>query len=119
MIFIPFLMLEAILPTKSHHILHERIFRHALSIRYGPRPWGALKRRFNNDFDFLLDLALETQQQRYRLNLYRQAQNILNEEFPVIPLAHGVQFRVHDKSLKGFKSSPFNAQPFDRVERIH
>lgn len=73
----------------------------------------------NDDFNFLLDLALETQEQRYRLNLYRQAQNILNEEFPVIPLAHGVQFRVHDKSLTGFKSSPFNAQPFDRVERIH
>ncbi|MGR5458034.1 ABC transporter substrate-binding protein [Vibrio sp. PNB22_1_1] len=73
----------------------------------------------NEDFDFLLDLALETQEPRYRLNLYRQAQNILNEEFPVIPLAHGVQFRVHNKSLKGFKSSPFNAQPFDNVERIH
>ncbi len=73
----------------------------------------------NDDFDFLLDLALETQEPRYRLNLYRQAQNILNEQFPVIPLAHGVQFRVHDKSLTGFKTSPFNAQPFDRVERIH
>lgn len=73
----------------------------------------------NEDFDFLLDLALETQEPRYRLNLYRQAQNILNEEFPVIPLAHGVQFRVHNKSLTGFKSSPFNAQPFDNVERIH
>ncbi|WP_264901993.1 ABC transporter substrate-binding protein [Vibrio sp. STUT-A11] len=73
----------------------------------------------NDDFDFLLDLAIETQEPRYRLNLYRQAQNILNEQFPVIPLAHGVQFRVHDKSLTGFKSSPFNAQPFDRVERVH
>ncbi len=73
----------------------------------------------NDDFDFLLDLALETQEPRYRLNLYRQAQNILNEQFPVIPLAHGVQFRVHNKSLTGFKSSPFNAQAFDRVERIH
>ncbi|MDF2152446.1 ABC transporter substrate-binding protein SapA [Vibrio sp. CAU 1672] len=73
----------------------------------------------NDDFDFLLDLALETQQPRYRLNLYHQAQNILNEEFPVIPLAHGVQFRAHDKSLKGFKQSPFNAQPFDQVERVH
>ncbi|NMS37489.1 ABC transporter substrate-binding protein, partial [Vibrio parahaemolyticus] len=51
----------------------------------------------NDDFDFLLDLALETQEPRYRLNLYRQAQNILNQEFPVIPLAHGVQFRVHNK----------------------
>ncbi len=73
----------------------------------------------NDDFDFLLDLALETQEPRYRLNLYRQAQNILNEQFPVIPLAHGVQFRVHHKSLIGFKASPFNAQTFDRVERIH
>jgi len=35
----------------------------------------------------------------------------------VIPLAHGVQFRVHDRSLSGFKQSPFNAQPFDQVRR--
>ncbi|MEF1310421.1 ABC transporter substrate-binding protein SapA [Vibrio mytili] len=73
----------------------------------------------NDDFDFLLDLALETQEIRYRLNLYRQVQNILNEEYPVIPLAHGVQFRVHNKSLTGFKLSPFNAQPFDSVERVN
>ncbi|MDK9739833.1 peptide ABC transporter substrate-binding protein SapA [Vibrio sp. D404a] len=71
----------------------------------------------NSDFDFLLDLALEINQQRHRVNLYHQAQNILNEEFPVIPLAHGVQFRVHDRSLTGFKQSPFNAQPFDQVRR--
>ncbi|CDT68644.1 Peptide transport periplasmic protein sapA [Vibrio coralliirubri] len=71
----------------------------------------------NSDFDFLLDLALEINQQRHRVNLYRQAQNILNEEVPVIPLAHGVQFRVHDRSLTGFKASPFNAQPFDQVRR--
>ena len=71
----------------------------------------------NSDFDFLLDLALEINQQRHRVNLYHQAQNILNEEFPVIPLAHGVQFRVHDRSLTGFKQSPFNAQPFDQVTR--
>ena len=71
----------------------------------------------NSDFDFLLDLALEINQQRHRVNLYHQAQNILNEEFPVIPLAHGVQFRVHDTSLSGFKQSPFNSQPFDQVVR--
>lgn len=71
----------------------------------------------NSDFDFLLDLALEINQQRHRVNLYNQAQNILNEEFPVIPLAHGVQFRVHHESLSGFRLSPFNSQPFDLVER--
>jgi len=72
----------------------------------------------NPDFDFLLDLALEVDKLRYRKNLYKQAQNILNEEFPVIPLNHGMQMQAHDTSLKGFKVSPFNAQPFDTVERL-
>ncbi|OLQ90872.1 ABC transporter substrate-binding protein [Vibrio ponticus] len=72
----------------------------------------------NPDFDFLLDLALEVETPRYRINLYKQAQNILNSEFPVIPLNHGMQFQAHDSSLVGFKMSPFNAQPFDQVERI-
>lgn len=72
----------------------------------------------NPDFDFLLDLALEVDKLRYRKNLYKQAQNILNEEFPVIPLNHGMQLQAHDSSLKGFKVSPFNAQPFDTVERV-
>ncbi|WP_159738855.1 ABC transporter substrate-binding protein SapA [Vibrio atypicus] len=73
----------------------------------------------NPDFDFLLDLALEVDKKRYRLNLYKQAQNILNEEFPVIPLNHGMQLQAQHSSLKGFKVSPFNAQPFDHVERVH
>ncbi|GLT19349.1 ABC transporter substrate-binding protein [Vibrio zhanjiangensis] len=72
----------------------------------------------NADFDFLLDLALEVDKPRYRLNLYKQAQNILNEEFPVIPLSHGMQFQAYSSTLKGFKISPFNVQPFDAVERI-
>ncbi|UUM29610.1 ABC transporter substrate-binding protein [Vibrio japonicus] len=71
------------------------------------------------DFDFLLDLALEVDKKRYRLNLYRQAQNILNEQFPIIPLNHGMQIQAHHHSLIGFKVSPFNAQPFDKVERIN
>ena len=72
----------------------------------------------NPDFDFLLDLALEVDKPRYRLNLYKQAQNILNEEFPVIPLNHGMQFEAHDTSLTGFKVSPFHTRPFDKIERI-
>lgn len=77
-----------------------------------------ISRWCNSDFDFLLDLALEVETPRYRVNLYKQAQNILNTEFPVIPLNHGMQFQAHDSSLVGFKMSPFNAQPFDQVERI-
>lgn len=71
----------------------------------------------NPDFDFLLDLAKETTEQRYRLNLYRQAQNMLNEEVPVVPIAHGMQFQAKHKSLKGFDASPFNTLSFENVER--
>lgn len=72
----------------------------------------------NDDFDFILDLALEVNQPRYRLNLYRQAQNILNEEVPVLPIAHGQKYQAHNENLTGFRTSPFNAQPFDQVVRL-
>lgn len=71
----------------------------------------------NPDFDFLLDLAKETNQERYRLNLYKQAQYMMNEEVPVIPLAHGAQFQANHTSLVGFKISPFSSQSFADVER--
>ncbi|MFV0447297.1 MAG: ABC transporter substrate-binding protein SapA [Vibrio sp.] len=72
----------------------------------------------NSDFDFLLDLALEVDKPRYRLNLYKQAQTILNQEFPVIPIAHGMQFKAYNKSLTGFRLSPFSVEPFNEVKRI-
>ncbi|MCW8347028.1 ABC transporter substrate-binding protein [Vibrio sp. ZSDZ65] len=72
----------------------------------------------NDDFDFLLDLALEVSEPRYRVNLYRQAQNILFEQVPVIPIAHGQKYQAHNDDLTGFRTSPFNAQPFDQVVRL-
>ncbi|MBD0785418.1 peptide ABC transporter substrate-binding protein SapA [Vibrio sp. Y2-5] len=72
----------------------------------------------NSDFDFLLDLALEVERPRYRLNLYKQAQTILNQEFPVIPIAHGMQFKAYNKTLTGFRLSPFSVEPFNNVKRI-
>ncbi len=73
----------------------------------------------NPEFDLLLDLSRETNEPRYRLNLYRQAQNLLNQEMPVIPLAHGIQYQANHISLTGFKISPFNASSFHTVERSH
>ncbi len=72
----------------------------------------------NRDFDFLLDLALEVESPRYRLNLYKQAQTILNQEFPVIPIAHGMQFKAYNKTLTGFRLSPFSVEPFNNVQRV-
>ncbi|MDA9556492.1 ABC transporter substrate-binding protein [Vibrio sp.] len=72
----------------------------------------------NEDFDFLLELALEVDDLKYRRNLYKQAQNMISDAFPIIPLTHGVQFQANHNSLEGFKMSPFNSQPFDEVYRI-
>lgn len=72
----------------------------------------------NQDFDSLLDLALEANKQRYRKNLYHQAQNIVYQQFPVIPLAHGMQFRAYNTSLEGLGSNPFHVQPFTNVDRV-
>ncbi len=72
----------------------------------------------NEEFDLLLDLAKETNQPRYRINIYRQLQNLLNEELPIIPLAHGVKYQANQASLKGFTLSPFNTYSFHDVVRI-
>ncbi|OCH23690.1 ABC transporter substrate-binding protein SapA [Aliivibrio sp. 1S128] len=72
----------------------------------------------NEEFDLLLDLAKETNQPRYRINIYRQIQNLLSEELPIIPLAHGVKYQANQSSLKGFNLSPFNTYSFHNVVRF-
>jgi cationic peptide transport system substrate-binding protein len=72
----------------------------------------------NDDFDSLLDLALETDDRRFRLNLYKQIQGIVNQNVPVIPIAHGMQFKAYNNTLKGFSLSPFHVQPLNHVERL-
>lgn len=72
----------------------------------------------NTDFDALLDLALETDDRRFRLNIYKQIQSIVNQNVPVIPIAHGMQFKAYSKTLTGFSLSPFHVQPLNHVERL-
>lgn len=71
----------------------------------------------NLPFDNLLELALRTNKIEQRLNYYRRAQNVLDEQIPIIPLAHGVHFQVHHKSLGGLQMSPFGTRSFSSVYR--
>lgn len=71
----------------------------------------------DSDFDFLLTLARESEQTRHRLNLYHQAQTMLTQELPIIPIAHGIQYQVHHDSLSGFVLNPFNSGSFEHVVR--
>jgi cationic peptide transport system substrate-binding protein len=73
----------------------------------------------NDNVDMLLNLSLETERPRFRLNLYKQIQNIINQDMPVIPIAHGMQFKAYNNTLTGFSISPFHVQPFNDVERLN
>lgn len=66
---------------------------------------------------FPYELALRTNKLDQRLNYYHRAQNILDQQVPLIPLAHGVHFQVHHKSLGGLQMSPFGTRSFSSVYR--
>ncbi|KLV09019.1 ABC transporter substrate-binding protein [Photobacterium aquae] len=69
------------------------------------------------DFENLLELASRTTQLDQRLNYYFLAQDILDQQVPIIPLAHGVHFQVHHRSLRGLQMSPFGTRSFSTVYR--
>ncbi len=69
-------------------------------------------------FDNLLEIALRTNKQDQRQAYYQQAQDIIDQQVPVIPLAHGVHFQAHNKSLGGLQMDPFGLRSFSSVYRI-
>lgn len=71
----------------------------------------------NLSFDNLLELASRTPKLNQRLNYYHLAQDILDTEVPIVPLAHGVHFQVHHRSLEGLQMSPFGTRSFSTVFR--
>ncbi|MGF1679885.1 ABC transporter substrate-binding protein SapA [Photobacterium minamisatsumaniensis] len=71
----------------------------------------------NLNFDNLLELASRTTKLDQRLNYYYLAQDILDQQVPIVPLAHGVHFQVHHQSLNGLTMSPFGTRSFSTVYR--
>ncbi|KJG56925.1 peptide ABC transporter substrate-binding protein SapA [Photobacterium kishitanii] len=71
----------------------------------------------NVQFDNLLELASRTNKTQQRVNYYQHAQDILDQQVPIIPLAHGVHFQAHNKTLGGLQMSPFGSRSFSSVYR--
>ncbi len=71
----------------------------------------------NLSFDNLLELASRTNQLEQRVSYYHHAQDIIDQEVPIVPLAHGVHFQVHHRSLGGLQMSPFGTRSFSSVYR--
>ncbi|WP_105199137.1 ABC transporter substrate-binding protein [Pseudoalteromonas sp. T1lg10] len=61
----------------------------------------------NPEFDFLLTQALATTDQAQRKAFYVKAQQMIAEQLPLLPLAHGKRSQANDANIQGITLSPF------------
>jgi cationic peptide transport system substrate-binding protein len=55
----------------------------------------------NDEFDLLLQRALQTNNIKQRKVYYSQALNLINQEVPLIPIAHSKRYQARAKNVKG------------------
>ncbi len=77
---------------------------------------GNAARWCNKDFEALVVKAAQTPNQAERAKLYEQAQVIVHEEAPWIPVAHSVRFDPLRKEVKGYVMDATAHHYFDKVE---
>jgi len=69
------------------------------------------------DFDQLVHRALLSQQLATRIDYYNQAQALLAQELPVLPLAYSLRQQAYRHDIKGLILSPFGNTSFAGVYR--
>ena len=62
----------------------------------------------NETYDLLYEKAMKEQHEESRYQLYKQMQEIIHEEVPVIPLFYGETLRFYSKRVSGVKSNSMN-----------
>lgn len=70
-------------------------------------------------FEQKLDEGISTNNKSQRKEIYLTAQSILQEQMPVIPIAHGIQYQAHSKDLQGLTYPPFGDVSFSKAFRSH
>nr|WP_282553620.1 ABC transporter substrate-binding protein SapA [Providencia sneebia] len=71
----------------------------------------------NNSFDDILHKALLTEQLAARIDYYHQAQQILSQDLPVLPLAYSLRMQAYRFDIKGLVISAFGNTSFAGVYR--
>lgn len=71
----------------------------------------------NNDFDALLHKALASQQLSNRIDAYNEAQVVLAQQLPVLPLASSLRLQAYRHDIQGLVLSPFGNASFAGVHR--
>ncbi|MCU6668910.1 peptide ABC transporter substrate-binding protein SapA [Enterobacteriaceae bacterium H4N4] len=72
----------------------------------------------HREFDGILRKALSTQQLAARIDAYDEAQQILANELPVLPLASSLRLQAYRYDIKGLVLSPFGNASFAGVSRV-
>jgi cationic peptide transport system substrate-binding protein len=65
----------------------------------------------------VLQKALTSQQLASRIEAYKEAQRILANELPVLPLASSLRLQAYRYDMKGLVLSPFGNASFAGVSR--
>lgn len=71
----------------------------------------------NREFDEVLQKALSSQQLAARIEAYDEAQRMLANELPVLPLASSLRLQASRYDIKGLVLSPFGNASFAGVSR--
>jgi dipeptide transport system substrate-binding protein len=77
---------------------------------------GNVSRWCNKPFEDLIIKAAQTPRQADRAKLYEQAQVIVHDEAPWIPVAHSVRFDALRKEVHGYRMDATAHHYFDKVE---
>jgi oligopeptide transport system substrate-binding protein len=72
----------------------------------------------NPEFDQLLDQSLTEQDEAKRFELLHQAEAVLMDEMPIIPIYFSSQNAVVKENIKGIRFSPLNNPDFRYAEKV-
>ena len=71
----------------------------------------------NEDYDRLLNSALQTDDIEARTAIYRQVNRLLYERLPLVPIAHAYRYQAYRDELEGMTINPYGGVRFGGVEK--
>lgn len=71
----------------------------------------------NDDYDKLLNKALQTDDIEERTAIYKQVNRLLYERLPLVPIAHAYRYQAYRNELQGMTINPFGGVRFGGVEK--
>ncbi|WP_088331760.1 ABC transporter substrate-binding protein SapA [Lacimicrobium sp. SS2-24] len=69
------------------------------------------------EYDLLINQAVRNADESVRLGYYQQANQILAEQMPLLPIAHAYRFQAYRTNISGLQINPFGGISFANVAK--